>query len=116
MKDGRRLSAPGPAPRPRAEAVEEGTLIETEVIELREWVRYAIRRAYRYGVNARRRRAKLAFRQTDVSRAIKAARAAGVEISRIEIDTGGPQSKITIIAGKPESQAKIGEGNEWDRL
>jgi hypothetical protein len=53
---------------------------------------------------AARPRGKVAFKQTDVTRAIKAARAAGVEISRIEIDTGGPQSKITIIAGKPESQ------------
>jgi hypothetical protein len=52
----------------------------------------------------RRTRSKRGFRQSDVTRAVRGARAAGIEIARVEIDPEGPQSKITIIAGKPESQ------------
>jgi hypothetical protein len=55
------------------------------------------------------------FRQTDLTRAVKAALAAGIEIQRIEIDRDG---KIVVVAGKlPESP---GEGedqcNEWDMV
>jgi hypothetical protein len=38
------------------------------------------------------------FRQRDVTRAIKAVAAAGVDIARIEID---PFGKIVIVASKP---------------
>jgi hypothetical protein len=53
------------------------------------------------------------FRQRDLTAAIKAARAAGVEVSRIEIDKAG---KIVIVVGKPlaaEEDAAQGT-NEWD--
>jgi hypothetical protein len=54
------------------------------------------------------------FKQTDITRAVKAMTAAGLEVARVEVDKEG---KIVIIAGKPEQQiTKIGEGNEWDRL
>ena len=40
------------------------------------------------------------FRQRDVTRALKATVAAGIEVSRIEIDKDG---KIIVIVGKPEA-------------
>jgi hypothetical protein len=54
------------------------------------------------------------FRQRDVTRAVRATLAAGVKVSRIEIDpvTG----KIVIVSGTPEKAAETeGEANEWDR-
>ena len=51
------------------------------------------------------------FRQKDVTRAIRAARAAGVDIARIEID---PDGKIVIILGNGEPDPR--EANEWDRV
>jgi hypothetical protein len=54
------------------------------------------------------------FRQRDVTRAIKAAVAAGLDIARVEIDTEG---RISIIAGKA---GKSGDGDldreleEWE--
>jgi hypothetical protein len=38
------------------------------------------------------------FRQQDLTRALKAARAAGVDIARFEIENG----KIVVVTGKPE--------------
>jgi hypothetical protein len=56
-------------------------------------------------------RAPSTFRQQDVTRAVKAVAAAGVDIARVEIDKAG---KITIIAGGP---GKGGAGgNEWDAV
>jgi hypothetical protein len=59
-------------------------------------------------------RAPSAFRQQDVTRAVKAVTAAGVHIARIEIDKTG---KIVIIAadatGRP---GEMTEANEWDRI
>jgi hypothetical protein len=56
-------------------------------------------------------RAPSTFRQQDVTRAVKAVAAAGVDIARVEIDKAG---KITIIAGE------LGDGragsNEWDAV
>jgi hypothetical protein len=40
------------------------------------------------------------FRESDVTRAIRAAKKAGVEIARVEIEPG----KITVIVGKPEPE------------
>lgn len=45
------------------------------------------------------RRGPLAFKQSDLTRAIKAAQAAGIEVSRIEIDREG---KIVVVIGKPD--------------
>jgi hypothetical protein len=56
-------------------------------------------------------RACAAFRQADVVRAIRAAKAAGVDIRRIEID---PNGKIVIIVGNGEPDQR--EENEWDRV
>jgi hypothetical protein len=38
------------------------------------------------------------FKQQDVTRALKATRAAGVEVQRVEIDKDG---KIVLVTGKP---------------
>jgi hypothetical protein len=54
-----------------------------------------------------------AFRQIDVTRAIKATRAAGIDIARIEIDRAG---KIVIIMATEAAQIGAAEENEWDRV
>jgi hypothetical protein len=53
------------------------------------------------------------FRQQDVTRALKAAVAAGMVVAQIEIDKDG---KIVIVAGKPVGETLKGEGTEWDSL
>ena len=59
-------------------------------------------------------RAPSAFRQQDVTRALKAVAAAGVHIDRIEIDKTG---KIIIIAVRAANQpGENTEVNEWDRV
>jgi hypothetical protein len=58
-------------------------------------------------------RAPSTFRQNDVTRAIKAAAAAGVHNPRIEIDRAG---KITIIITSETAQVEAGEDNEWGRI
>jgi hypothetical protein len=51
------------------------------------------------------------FRQSDLARALRAARAAGLEIARVEVDRTG---KITVIPGKPDSGDQEQEGsNDW---
>ena len=54
-------------------------------------------------------RAPSTFRQHDVTRAIKAAAAAGVDIARIEIDKAG---KIVIILATGAEPTK--DSNPWD--
>lgn len=58
-------------------------------------------------------RAPCTFRQHDVTRALRATVAAGIEVQRIEIDKEG---KIVVIAGKvPETpRASDDKRNEWD--
>ena len=58
-------------------------------------------------------RGPCAFKQRDVMRALKATRAAGIEIARVEITKDG---KIIVVAGKQqEGSAGDGKGeNEWD--
>jgi hypothetical protein len=58
-------------------------------------------------------RAPSTFRQQDVTKAVKAVAAAGVHITRIEIDKMG---KIVIITGGPTEPGDIAEANEWDRV
>jgi hypothetical protein len=56
-------------------------------------------------------RAASTFRQTDVVRALRAARAAGLEVARIEI---GKDGKIVVIPGKPTPCNQQEEGfNDW---
>jgi len=57
-------------------------------------------------------RGELTFRQTDVTRALKAAKQAGVEIARIEISKDG---KIVLVVGAPETaeERKSSWDNDW---
>jgi hypothetical protein len=55
-------------------------------------------------------RAQAIFRQADVTRAFRAAKAAGVRVARVEIDRDG---KIVIVTADELERA---EGNEWDRV
>ena len=53
------------------------------------------------------------FKQSDVTKAIKAAVKAGIGIGRVEIDKNG---KIVIVPARPEDAANGDEPekNEWD--
>jgi hypothetical protein len=52
------------------------------------------------------------FKQRDVTAAVKAIRAAGVEVARVEI---GKDGRIVVVAGKSGSSSAIGDDiNEWD--
>jgi hypothetical protein len=53
------------------------------------------------------------FRQTDLKRALKGARAAGMEIARVEINKDGV---IVIVPGKPSGVAISEETNEWNEV
>ncbi len=55
-------------------------------------------------------RAPSIFRQQDVTRAFRAAKAAGVRVARVEIDRDG---KIVIVTADELDERR--EGNEWDR-
>jgi hypothetical protein len=57
-------------------------------------------------------RGRLGFKQTDLTRALRAASAAGQPVQRFEIDREG---KIVVFVGKPEQREEAG-GNEWDRI
>jgi hypothetical protein len=51
---------------------------------------------------------KCAFKETDVARLVKAAKRAGLEVARIEVENG----KIVVVAaGKPATETA---SNEWD--
>jgi hypothetical protein len=53
------------------------------------------------------------FKQADVTRAVKAVVAAGVDIARVEIDKSG---KIVIVTNRsPSESLAVEESNEWDR-
>jgi hypothetical protein len=54
-------------------------------------------------------RAPAIFRQQDVTRAFRAAKAAGVRVARVEIDRDG---KIVIVTA---DQLERREENSWDR-
>jgi hypothetical protein len=57
-------------------------------------------------------RQRCVFRQSDVVRAIRATRAAGLEVARIEIDKGG--KIIIIIAGQPDDEAvEVNTLDQW---
>ena len=50
------------------------------------------------------------FRQSDLTRAIKAAKAAGIEVVRIEVDKDG---KIAIITGRGGDTAQANDLDAW---
>ena len=52
------------------------------------------------------------FRQTDVTRALRAAKAAGVDVQRFEIDKDG---KIVVVAGKPGEKDPVNPQDGLDR-
>ena len=56
-------------------------------------------------------RAASTFRQTDVVRALRAARAAGLEVARYEI---GKDGKIVVVTGQREALVADADINEWD--
>jgi len=59
-------------------------------------------------------RSRGTFRQQDVTRALRGAAAAGVNIARVEIDKMG---KIVIVTGSASDARGDGrEGNEWDSV
>jgi len=51
------------------------------------------------------------FRQSDATRAARAAIAAGLSVQRIEI---GPDGKIIVVTGKPADTVETAP-NEWDQ-
>jgi hypothetical protein len=55
------------------------------------------------------------FRQTDLTRALRGAKAAGVEIARVEIDKTG---RIIVVVGKTaeDNGDVLGDRNEWDSV
>jgi hypothetical protein len=59
-------------------------------------------------------RRPLIFKKTDLTRALKGVRAAGMEIGRIEINKEGV---IVMVPGKPEEPTNASaEANEWDSV
>jgi hypothetical protein len=59
-------------------------------------------------------RGPLTFKQADVTRAVRAVKAAGVDVLRVEVDRNG---KIIVVAGEAsENPAPTGEANSWDRI
>jgi hypothetical protein len=54
----------------------------------------------------------LTFRQRDLTAAIKAMRAAGCEVARVEIKDG----KIIVVTGKAIVDGTSGDTNEWDAV
>jgi hypothetical protein len=51
------------------------------------------------------------FRESDVKRAIRAARSAGIEIARVEIDPS--TGRIIVIADAPGAAAEISDLDQW---
>jgi|EndMetStandDraft_8_1072994.scaffolds.fasta_scaffold377355_2 hypothetical protein len=58
-------------------------------------------------------RAPSAFRQTDVTKAVKAIRAAGCGVTRVLIDKAG-RIEVVTTDGAPLTKAQGSVPNEWD--
>jgi hypothetical protein len=67
-------------------------------------------RQHRSFMDFRMARSPSAFKQSDLTRAVRAVRKAGVDIGRVEIDRSG---KIVIVT--TAETTKTEGGNEWDR-
>lgn len=50
------------------------------------------------------------FRQADLSRALKAAAAAGLDVGRVEID---PSGKIVIVTARDAAEQPTSEFDKW---
>jgi hypothetical protein len=61
-------------------------------------------------------RAPSNFRQRDVTRAVKAVAAAGVDIARVEVDRIGTIRIIAANASKASRQPAGDAGNPWDEV
>jgi hypothetical protein len=55
------------------------------------------------------------FKQRDLTRAIKGAQAAGVDVARVVIDKDGRIS-VEIARGDGDAAAVCGGANEWDSV
>lgn len=54
------------------------------------------------------------FKQQDVTRALRATVAAGIDVQRVEIDRDG---KIVVVTAAPQATASDARGDsEWDNL
>jgi hypothetical protein len=60
-------------------------------------------------------RGPYSFKQRDMTRAVRAVRAAGVEVARVEVDKAG---KIIVVTGKPSENPVPADrdASEWDRI
>jgi hypothetical protein len=57
-------------------------------------------------------RGQCTFKQSDVTKAVKAVVAAGVAVARVEVDKDG---RIVVVAGKPAPDDGVAsDRNEWD--
>lgn len=57
-------------------------------------------------------RGNCTFRQSDVTKAVKAVVAAGLEVARVEVDKDG---RIVVVAGSPaHDDGDAVHKNEWD--
>jgi Tfp pilus assembly PilM family ATPase len=61
-------------------------------------------------------RAPSTFRQQDVTRAVKAVAAAGVDIVRVEVDRAGTIRIIAANASRTSGQSAREAGNPWDEV
>jgi hypothetical protein len=58
-------------------------------------------------------RGQCTFKQSDVTKAVKAVVAAGVHVARVEVDKEG---RIVVVAGCAAAPEEGREGNEWDSI
>lgn len=58
-------------------------------------------------------RGQCTFKQSDVTKAVKAVVAAGVAVARVEVDKNG---RIVVVAGQALPPGEGREGSEWDRI
>jgi hypothetical protein len=58
-------------------------------------------------------RGPLPFRQTDMTRAVRAVAAAGLTVQRVEVDKAG---KIVVVVGEPGKAEAVTPSNSWDSI